>query len=77
MEGTVFNEGVLGNFEYVEKEKREGPGEYGVPVQIDGGSLKYGDDCVKDWGFNQCASEKIAMDRAIPDIRPPELVLLR
>ncbi|XP_055328454.1 N-acetylgalactosaminyltransferase 7-like [Paramacrobiotus metropolitanus] len=68
---TVFKDQFLGNFEYVEKEKREGPGEYGAPVQVEGG-VNYGDECVKDWGFNQCASEKISLDRAIPDIRPPE-----
>ena len=69
---TVFIDGALGNFEVVEKTKREGPGEYGVAVQVGDQPIKHGDDCVKEWGFNECASAKIAMDRAIPDTRPLE-----
>ncbi|OQV13238.1 N-acetylgalactosaminyltransferase 7 [Hypsibius exemplaris] len=69
---TVFKEEVIGNFEEKEKPRKEGPGEYGVAVGLGPDDLKSGGDCTKEWGFNQCASEKIAMDREIPDTRPLE-----
>lgn len=69
---TVFKDGVLGNFEQEEKTKKEGPGEYGIAVQLGPNEVKHGGDCVKEWGFNQCASEKISMHREIPDTRPLE-----
>lgn len=69
---TVFKDGVLGNLEPEEKPKKEGPGEYGIAVQLGPDEVKQGSDCVKEWGFNQCASEKISMHREIPDTRPLE-----
>ena len=67
----VFREGVLGNFEVTE-EKRSGPGEYGKPVILVGEEKAAGAISNREYGFNQVASDKVSLDRVIPDTRPEE-----
>lgn len=68
----VLNEGV-GNYEPQVEVRREGPGERGVPVSLntpqDQNKRR---DTLQEFGFNLAVSDKIAMDRSIPDTRPEE-----
>lgn len=46
-----------------------GFGEQGIPVKIDPKDLDKYEDLYKVNGFNAALSDKIALDRAVPDIR--------
>nr|CAI5852419.1 unnamed protein product [Callosobruchus analis] len=48
---------------------RKGPGEQGVPAYLDQTETKNYDELYKVNGFNAALSDKIALDRAVPDIR--------
>ncbi|VEN60004.1 unnamed protein product [Callosobruchus maculatus] len=48
---------------------RKGPGEQGVPAYLDQKETKNYDELYKVNGFNAALSDKIALDRAVPDIR--------
>ena len=69
----MLKEGSVGQYEPKENVGRVGPGEYGLPVM-----LTSPEDQTKrrtslqEFGFNLAVSDKIAMDRAIPDTRPAE-----
>ncbi|XP_005100984.1 N-acetylgalactosaminyltransferase 7 isoform X2 [Aplysia californica] len=68
---AVFKKGVIGNYEPRDV-KQYGPGEEGKPVVV---SLDEKDDAdreTKEYGFNMVASEKVAMNRTVPDTRMPE-----
>lgn len=56
--------------EYREKEgKREGLGEKGRAVTLQGEEKALADSLFKKEAFNIIASDKIALDRSIPDVR--------
>ncbi|XP_050418639.2 probable N-acetylgalactosaminyltransferase 9 isoform X1 [Patella vulgata] len=51
---------------------RSGPGEYGVPVILEGEEKKRADGLMAKEAFNIVASDKIALDRAVRDVRDPK-----
>ena len=51
--------------------RRDGPGENGKAVQLSPTEQKEADRLFKKEAFNIVASDKIAMDRSIPDTRLP------
>ena len=56
--------------EYMSGEgKREGLGEKGRAVTLEGEEKKLADSLFKKEAFNIIASDKIALDRSIPDVR--------
>ncbi len=63
----------MGNYEPV-LEPRSGPGEGGIPVNLDASEKARGDQLVREFGFNMVASDKISLDRRIKDTRPAEFV---
>ena len=69
---AVFKDGVLGNYEEVNPERRSGPGEGGVAVQTEPEARGRADATVREFGFNMYASDKISLDRRIKDTRPAE-----
>lgn len=68
---AVFKSGETGNFE-PETKPKPGPGENGEPVYLTMEEKAEGDRTVREFGFNMVASDKIGMDRNIPDTRPDE-----
>lgn len=54
------------------KMKRTGPGENGAAVSLTEEEMKQADTLMKKWFFNIVASDKVSMDRTIPDTRPNE-----
>lgn len=68
---AVFKQGVIGNYE-PNLEPRSGPGEGGIPVNLDQSEKARGDQSVREFGFNMVASDKISLDRRIKDTRPDE-----
>ena len=50
----------------------EGPGENGVPVTLSPDEQKVADSKWKNASFNVVASDKIALDRTVPDTRRKE-----
>lgn len=57
---------------YQTRPPREGPGENGAPVTLAPEEQKIADEKWKNASFNVVASDKIALDRAIPDTRRKE-----
>ena len=53
-------------------ERREGPGENGSPVHLEGKEKELGKETYHENEFNVVISDKIAMDRSIPDNRVEE-----
>ncbi len=49
--------------------KRRGPGEQGAPVYLRGAELDHSKRVFTENGFCQVVSDKIALDRSIPDLR--------
>ncbi|KAL5006230.1 hypothetical protein ScPMuIL_015036 [Solemya velum] len=49
--------------------KRSGPGENGKPVYLEGKEKELADSLFEKEAFNRLASDKIALDRSIPDVR--------
>ena len=69
----MLKEGSLGNYEPKEMVGRVGPGEYGAPVTlVSPQEQTKRRTTMQEFGFNLAVSDKIAMDRAIPDTRPAE-----
>ena len=59
----------------IDTEERTGPGEDGKPVLLefgDGEEKKAADERYNEAAFNVLASDKIALDRRIPDTRLKE-----
>ena len=52
-----------------------GPGEKGIAVTLDPAERKIADKQLKNISLNVVASDKMAMDRSLPDNRITELVL--
>lgn len=67
----LFRDQVNGNYE-VPVAKREGPGENGVAYRLPASEQKQAQAGNHEYGFNQLASDKISLDRIIPDTRPDE-----
>ncbi|CAB3402188.1 unnamed protein product [Caenorhabditis bovis] len=51
---------------------RDGPGEMGKPVVLTGDEAKLGEEDMKKWFMNVHASDKISLDRDVPDARRKE-----
>ncbi|XP_064622397.1 N-acetylgalactosaminyltransferase 7-like isoform X2 [Lineus longissimus] len=68
---AVFRKGVLGNYEQ-EQGVRSGPGEYGEPVFTSLAEKGASDRSMHEYGFNMVASDKISLDRNVPDTRLQE-----
>jgi hypothetical protein len=58
--------------DYQTRPPRVGPGENGEPVTLAPEEQKIADEKWKNASFNVVASDKIALDRAIPDTRREE-----
>ena len=54
------------------QENRKGPGENGDPVTLEGKDRDLGKETYHEHEFNIVVSDKIAMDRSIPDNRVEE-----
>ncbi|XP_071962106.1 N-acetylgalactosaminyltransferase 7-like [Antedon mediterranea] len=68
----VFQDGVLGNYEPKEAPLRHGLGEYGVAVKLNPKEENEYKKAFKNYGFNMVISDRISLDRTIPDIRDSE-----
>ncbi|XP_023931769.1 N-acetylgalactosaminyltransferase 7-like [Lingula anatina] len=68
---ATLRPGTMGNFE-PETRPKTGPGEMGEPVYVSMSEKAAADRAIREFGFNMIASDKIAMDRNIPDTRPDE-----
>jgi len=68
---AVFTKGVLGNYEPTPL-SRSGPGEGGVAVLTTMEEKDKADRSIREFGFNMVASDRIAMNRTIPDSRMSE-----
>ncbi|XP_064623856.1 N-acetylgalactosaminyltransferase 7-like [Lineus longissimus] len=68
---AVFRKDVLGNYEQ-EQKVRTGPGEYGTPVYTSMAEKVSADRSYNTYGFNMVASDKISLDRNVPDSRMKE-----
>ncbi|XP_071962361.1 N-acetylgalactosaminyltransferase 7-like [Antedon mediterranea] len=66
--GAVFKD-TIGNYEPPPQAPREGPGENGVPVKTLHEEKAAVDEKIIEYGFNQYVSDKISLDRNIPDLR--------
>ncbi|XP_033735035.1 N-acetylgalactosaminyltransferase 7-like [Pecten maximus] len=64
--------GQLGNFEPRDYPSRNGPGENGQAVYTKMEERTRADATTREFGFNMVNSDKIAMDRTIPDTRLDE-----
>ncbi|PAV68298.1 hypothetical protein WR25_12949 isoform F [Diploscapter pachys] len=53
-------------------QKRDGPGEDGKPVYLSESEKAEGDSDMKNWFMNVKASDKISLDRSLPDVRRKE-----
>lgn len=51
---------------------RKGPGENGNPVQLQGLEREQGNADMKTWFMNVVASDKVSLDRSLPDTRSAE-----
>ncbi|XP_013081122.2 probable N-acetylgalactosaminyltransferase 9 isoform X1 [Biomphalaria glabrata] len=50
---------------------REGPGEKGEPVYLEGEEKKLADSLIEKEAFNRIASDKISLERSLKDVRDP------
>lgn len=73
IELPVLKEGVIGNYEpSMPRKGPDGPGEGGKKVgRIPEEEEKYAQS-YKEYGFNMVNSDKISLDRTVPDLRDPE-----
>lgn len=68
---AVYDSSRLGNYE-PKLAYQSGPGERGEPVHIAPDEQQKADRSIREYGFNMVASDKIAMNRTIPDLRMSE-----
>lgn len=68
---AVLKRGILGNYE-PDITAGSGPGEGGEAVYVSMSEKEAADRSVREFGFNMVASDKIAMNRTIPDTRMEE-----
>ncbi|CAJ0941791.1 unnamed protein product, partial [Mesorhabditis belari] len=52
--------------------QRKGPGENGAGINLEGTEREEADELAKKWFMNVIASDKISLDRSIPDSRSPQ-----
>ncbi|CAL1526262.1 unnamed protein product [Lymnaea stagnalis] len=71
-EKAVLKKDSFGNFEPPDLPGGDRPGEMGKPVTISEDERVHADETVGEFGFNMVASDKMAMNRTIPDTRLPE-----
>jgi len=64
--------GNPGNFEPLRDDSEEGPGEGGEPYILPPDLTDQADQSISDYGMNMVASNKISLDRSIPDTRLEE-----
>ncbi|XP_076441761.1 N-acetylgalactosaminyltransferase 7-like [Babylonia areolata] len=69
---AVFKKGVLGNYEPIEPPMTYKPGELGKPVHTSMEEKSKADETVREFGFNMVISDKIPMNRSVPDTRMDE-----
>ncbi|KAK7488654.1 hypothetical protein BaRGS_00020107 [Batillaria attramentaria] len=69
---AVLIKGKLGNFEPREPPPQPGPGEGGKPVYTSMDEKPQANSQIQQYGFNMLNSDKIAMNRTIPDTRMAE-----
>ncbi|GFO07743.1 polypeptide n-acetylgalactosaminyltransferase [Plakobranchus ocellatus] len=72
VEEAILKFGEIGNFEPSEREVPSRPGENGEAVHLQGTEKMQADITINEFGFNMVASDKVAMDRIIPDTRHKE-----
>jgi polypeptide N-acetylgalactosaminyltransferase len=48
---------------------RTGPGEKGEPVFLEGDEKKHAEELMPKEAFNRIASDKISLERSLPDVR--------
>ena len=72
VETPVLREGILGNYEPKEVPLRHGLGENGIAVALDPAEKDKYEKSFKNYGFNMVISDRISLDRSVPDIRDPE-----
>lgn len=73
--GTIFREGVLGNYELFRDTTLSRPGDNGSKFDIrtvEGIDMEQVESLKQEYGVNMIASDHIPMDRVVPDIRHPE-----
>ena len=58
-------------FQEKESRPRTGPGEGGAAVHLDPDEQKKADSLFKKEAFNIVASDKVALDRSVNDVRDP------
>ncbi|KAK3092658.1 hypothetical protein FSP39_005536 [Pinctada imbricata] len=68
----VLKPGILGNFEPKNYPNRNGPGENGKSVHTSLGEKAQAEKAKKTYGFNMVNSDKIALNRTVPDTRHEE-----
>lgn len=69
---AIFKEGELGNYEIVDPTERHGAGERGVAVHLNAADSQRAKSSMREFGFNEPASEMVSLDRSIPDTRADE-----
>ncbi|XP_033116252.1 N-acetylgalactosaminyltransferase 7-like [Anneissia japonica] len=68
----ILRKGVIGNYEPKKQPLRHALGEYGVPVELNEAEKADYQKALKNYGFNMVISDRISLDRNVPDIRDPE-----
>ncbi|XP_022094705.1 N-acetylgalactosaminyltransferase 7-like [Acanthaster planci] len=64
---------TLGNYEpNIPAPRRSGVGENGIPAKLLASEQALYDQSYKEYGFNMVVSDRISLDRAVPDIRDPQ-----
>ncbi|KAK6180861.1 hypothetical protein SNE40_008837 [Patella caerulea] len=69
---TVMKKGVTGNYEPAPVHPGSGPGENGEPVYTAMDERTRADQTIREYGFNMVNSDKISLDRTVPDTRMDE-----
>lgn len=60
------------DYKYLEREKvRQGLGEFGQPVELNSNEVELSKNVVEDYSYNVVVSDRISLDRAVPDTRAP------
>ncbi|VDD81842.1 unnamed protein product [Mesocestoides corti] len=80
MDSEVIGDGLRDYHDYnlMELEsRRSGPGEHGAPVHLSGEEKELSERVFTENGFCRVVSDKIALDRAIPDLRHKHCSLKR
>ncbi|KAK3743182.1 hypothetical protein RRG08_064038 [Elysia crispata] len=71
-EEAILRFGETGNFEPSARKISSKPGENGAAVKLPSNERMKAEITINEFGFNMVASDKVAMDRVIPDTRHKE-----